>query len=476
MVALSALGAACLWGPGARADAAPPPGQVRFSAPSLFPSFSPTIRDYVVRCNDAPVTVRGHTSADWQAAIGGHSFRSGDFSEVVGLSAGRSFTIRVREVGRPYRYRYYVRCLPNDFPEFTFTRSGPVSPRFFSAERDFVPAYQHYGMIFDNHGVPIWWVHARTHATRVRADGTVLWFDRATKRWELHRLDGSLIRTLAPVGYMGDPHDLRLLGNGNHLVGAAVRQEHVDTSAHGGSSDATVINAELQEVSADSQLVWSWNSKDHVALAETGRHWPWAMRLPSGYDIAHWNSVEAAGGSVIASFRHFDAVYKIRKDTGEIVWKLGGTTTPESLEVRNDPRTQPLGAQHDARLLGDGTVSVFDNRTNLRHRMPRAARFRIDEAAGTATHLGSITDPDVPVSLCCGSARRLGNGQWLIAWGKDGTGRNTGLIGGYRANGERTFLLGFDKGFSHRAEPVPSGALSAADLRQAMDAMVANGP
>ena len=68
---------------------------------------------------------------------------------------------------------------------------------------------------------------------------------------------------------------------------------------------------------------------------------------------------------MIASFRHLDAVYKISKSTGKIVWKLGGTTTPKSLTVKDDPRAYTLGAQHDARLLPDGTLTVFDNRTNL---------------------------------------------------------------------------------------------------------------
>ena len=53
-----------------------------------------------------------------------------------------------------------------------------------------------------------------------------------------------------------------------------VEQSHVDTSAYGGSSDATVDNAELQEVSPGGQLVWDWKSQDHIALAETGRWWP----------------------------------------------------------------------------------------------------------------------------------------------------------------------------------------------------------
>ena len=120
---------------------------------------------------------------------------------------------------------------------------------------------------------------------------------------------------------------------------------------------------------------------------------------------------------MIASFRHLDAVYKIEKSTGRIVWKLGGTRTPERLEVGNDPHDYTFGAQHDARLLPDGTVTVFDNRTYLRHERPRAVRFRINEQAGTATLVQSITDPAVSRSGCCGSARRLANGDWLIGWG-----------------------------------------------------------
>ena len=153
------------------------------------------------------------------------------------------------------------------------------------------------------------------------------------------------------------------------------------------------------------QLVWRWNTYDHISLAETGRWWNAPPTDQQPYDIVHWNSIEPAGDSVIASFRHLDAVYKIKKSTGEIVWKLGGTTTPESLTVIGDPRAYTFGAQHDARLLPDGTLTVFDNRTNLSDPRPRAVRFRIDEQARTATFLGSITDPAFPIP---GAAVRRG--------------------------------------------------------------------
>ena len=93
---------------------------------------------------------------------------------------------------------------------------------------------------------------------------------------------------------------------------------------------------------------------------------------------------------------------------------------------------------------------MFDNRTNL-GTPPRAVRFRIDEQAGTATLLQSITDPNVPVSDCCGSARRLANGDWLIDWGQ----AKNHPIGGYKPNGQRTFLLTFDPPSAIGRSPSP---------------------
>jgi hypothetical protein len=460
-VVVAALGGAPV------AEGSPPPGKVSFSTPTQFPKFRPDVYDYVVRCNDGPVTVNGHASGGWRLAIGNQTFHTGDFSQNVPMRTGKAFTATAKN--GPDVYRYHVRCLPDDFPTYTFHRSAAVAPGYFAATHDFTDLASQYGMIFDDHGVPIWWIHTPIWDPRVLPSGQMLWFDDSPSsgEWGIHRLDGSLVRTLNPVGVQANAHDLQILPNGDYLTGATIKRSHVDTSAYGGSSDADVNNTELQQVSPTGGLVWDWKSWDHFSLAETGHRWPWAIN--HGYDIEHWNSIEPDGNSVIASFRHLDAVYKIRKSTGDIVWKLGGTKTPETLKVKGDPRGAPLGAQHDARLLPGGALTVFDNATNLDNHKPRVVRYRIDEAARTATLVQSITDPAVPDSNCCGSARRVAGGDWLVDWGRPGP------IAGYAPDGTRTFLLTFDSGFSYRAEPVPPGAVSASDLRQAMDAMCAAG-
>ena len=437
-------------------------GNVSFStSPSSFPGFSPGIHDYVVYCNDSLVTVNAHAAGGWQVSVADHPFQSGDFSQGVPLRTGRDFTVTVREVGSPQLYHYFVRCLPNDFPRYTYVRYGPISPTYFSVDK--LSYTWHYAIIFDDHGVPVWWYRGSAYAPRVRSNRTILWWNGG---WEAHRFDGSFIRSFRGVGRTGDSHDIQFGADGSYFLGAYVEQRHRDLRPYG-PMDATVQNAELQQVSPGGKLLWDWKSQQHIALSETGQRWWPPQQPPDGYDLVHWNSIEPAGGSVIASFRTVDAVYEIDKSTGRIVWKLGGTRTPRSLGVRNDPRAYTFGGQHDARLLGDGTLTVFDNRSFLPDQaaQPRAVRYRIDEQAGTATLLQSISDPTVTTSACCGSARRLGNGDWLIDWGLNAP------IGGYKPNGDPTFRLRFKTRFSYRAEPVPNGVLSPQFLRQAMDAM-----
>jgi hypothetical protein len=254
------------------------------------------------------------------------------------------------------------------------------------------------------------------------------------------------------------------LPNGGLLLLELRPRQHVDLSAHGGSADSTVDDAVLHEIDPAGNDVWTWNSKDHISLDETGRWWPAAL-AHTPVDQIHMNSLEVSGGSIVVSARHTDAVYSIDRATGDIQWKLGGTTTPRSLTVLGDPYSpNPLGGQHDARILTDGTLTVHDNDTGL-GRPPRAARYAIDPVAHTATLIESVTDPEVSSSACCGSARRSVDGSWLMSWG------GNPLVTEFAPDGSRTFSLSFGSAFSYRAFPVPDGRISAPVLRAGMSAM-----
>jgi hypothetical protein len=101
-------------------------------------------------------------------------------------------------------------------------------------------------------------------------------------------------------------------------------------------------------------------------------------------------------------------------------------------------------------------------------------RYRIDEQARTATLVEEIVDPTIPFSLCCGSARKLSSGDWLVSWGglaevAGDFARTFGSVDGYDDRGRLLFELITPNRFTYRAIPLPEGLLGAARLRDAMD-------
>ena len=193
-------------------------------------------------------------------------------------------------------------------------------------------AYERFCMalIFDNHGVPLWWIHAPVWNPKVLEGGNVLWLDDSGSGggWGVHRLDGSLIRTPNPVGVDPNPHDLQILPNGDYLAGSTIKRSHVDTSAYGGSSDANVLNTELQQVSLDGRAP--------TGLEEPGPYL--AGRNRASLAVGHQEPLRhraleldrarrKLGDRLVPASR---CRLQDPKSTGNIVWKLGGTKTPKS--------------------------------------------------------------------------------------------------------------------------------------------------
>lgn len=437
-----------------------------FDAPaefSLRQGFEWDAHDYVASCVGGELKVDIDGRKGWRAKLPGAKPQGGDISFTRAMDDAESLTVTFERNRDGYARRFHVRCLPDDFPDWSFDRIRDGGAKAFMVQ---MPDF--YAAIFSRDGVPVWWMRTDGFAddAKVLPDGTISWNtvqanSAQTGAFDILSLEGNPIRTLGDE--QTDVHDLQLLPNGNYLTAQQVITEDVDTTAYGGSSKAAVVNFDLNELTPDGDVVRTWSSVDHIGLDETDRWWPHVLES-SFYDTEHWNAVEVDGRYMYLSFRHLDAIYKVDRRTGEIVWKLGGTATPESLQILNDPREDPIGGQHDVRVLPNGTVTIFNNRTDLDDEVPRAERFRIDEEAGTAKLVEAVTDPGMTVARCCGSARRLPDRSWLIAWGSNAT------IGAYDEQGRPIYRMTIpDDAFTYRANPVEYATI--AELREAMDRM-----
>jgi len=459
--------------------AAAAPRLVRLTASAgLTPAFAPDVHDYVVRCASAPVRFTTSVAAGTTSLIDGKAAHTA----AVRLTPGQAVTVAGSSpLGTT---AYHVRCLPSDFPQWAVTGRGTPGEWYLatpSLSPSFGASTSSYIAVFDSDGVPVWWerdaagppIDATLLPGKVPTIAYATWATLPAE-FQVRRLDGTLVRTIVSPDGTIDMHELQVASNGDDVFLVYAPKTGVDLTPFGGPADGTVLEGEIEETNAAGKLVWSWSTDGNVALDESTRWLSTIFAAPielaggsNAYDFFHANAVSLDGGTVLLSLRQTDGVYALDRSTGAILWKLGGTPTPQSLTVVGDPEgDMPLGGQHDIRALADGTITVFDDGTFL-GRAPRAVRYRIDPVAHTATLLEQITDPTVASSACCGSARRLANGDWVISWGGDP------VVGEYRPDGTPIFRLTFGGVFSYRVEPVAAARLSVAELRAGMDAIAA---
>jgi hypothetical protein len=474
-------------GIGAAPAASAAKGQLQITTqPALFPAFNQGVSDYVTRCTGSPVQVSIGQPTNTRVSVDNQAYRKGSYTTNVPVNTGQSFRI-VYSAPPHTNVTYYVRCLPSDFPTWTVERSGTPQTQWYMVAPSlqlggFTPS-AHYVALFDTNGVPMWWFRDADLPLDVKLlpNGNLAWTTTPAPSgifgsgFVERRFDGSLVRALKtssgpPYNVAFDFHDAQLLPNGHYLLqGAYARQ--ADLSSIGGPANATIWDDVVQELTPEGWLVWQWDAYDHIEINEVGQHWrSTILAHPSPYyDVFHMNSVEQTGDNILLSFRHLDAVYDVKRSTGAVVWKLGGEPRNPALPgvqltILNDIYGgNHFSGQHIARLLADGTVTLHDNQSDM-HRPPRAVRFRIDLAAGTARLIEQVTDPAVTDSGCCGSAVKLPTGNWVIDWGLNP------YVTELTPAGLRVFRLTFSGLFAYRAFPIPFGRVAATTLRGGMDA------
>ncbi len=242
-------------------------------------------------------------------------------------------------------------------------------------------------------------------------------------------------------GYATDPHELILLPNGHALLMGS-DPEFIDMSklVPGGYNPAEVVGLIIQELDQEKNVVFQWRSWDHFNITDA-----WHLSFASSYiDYVHGNSLDVdTDGNIILSSRHLNEITKIDRETGNIIWRLGGTNN--QFTFVNDPLG--FSYQHDVRRIANGHLTVFDNGDFHVPAFSRALEYALDETNMTATLVWQYRDtPDV-FGFAMGNVQRLKNGNTFIGWGATNP-----TVTEVDSGGNKVYEMSLDEGlYSYRA-------------------------
>ena len=219
------------------------------------------------------------------------------------------------------------------------------------------------------------------------------------------------IATIRPGnGLPSDLHDMQLTDRRTALLLSYDRVKR-DLRFAGGVEKGRVIDSVVQEVDLPTGLVlFEWHSAGQVPLTDSRTR----PAGPRSWDYFHINSVEEdADGNLLVSARNTCALYKLDRQTGEIVWQLGG----KGGDFRMGKGTR-FCFQHDARRAGPGRISLFDNSAGPPVLRPqsRGLVLGVDERARRVRLVHEYRHPGI-LAFSQGSTRVQPNGNVFVGWG-----------------------------------------------------------
>ena len=185
----------------------------------------------------------------------------------------------------------------------------------------------------------------------------------------------------------------------------------------GGVTNATVIESAIQEFTAAGDLIFQWRAWDHVNILDEQQF----IDLTSSYfDFNHMNAIDVdTDGNILLSSRNTSEITKIDRNTGLIIWRLGGVNS--DFTFPNDPLDGPAN-QHAIRMVTTNQYTLFDDGNLHNPSVSRGVEYRVDTNSMTATVVWQYP-PVTTTSLYAyymGNTQRLTNGNTLIDWAVGG--------------------------------------------------------
>ena len=260
------------------------------------------------------------------------------------------------EIGIINNSETFTDSLPEAYPQISIEKyEDPAEGKLFFGV--FGATLNPSLLITENTTNPMFYLETQSVPTdfKKQPNGWLTYFDSGMKTFYALNNKYDLVDSFyCGNGFETDLHELLLLSN-NHYYLLGIDPQIIDMSelVEGGKEDATVIGFVIQELDENKNVIFQWRSLDYISVLDAADDIDLTSQV---IDYIHTNSICVDfDENLIMSSRNLDEITKINRQTGEIIWRLGGKKNQFSFfnEQFNFYR------QHDVRRLQNGNILLF---------------------------------------------------------------------------------------------------------------------
>jgi arylsulfate sulfotransferase len=212
-----------------------------------------------------------------------------------------------------------------------------------------------------------------------------------------------------------DVHEFVLLGD-HHYICETYYSEKPNNipSSLNPAPGVKVAACIIQEVNNGS-VVFQWDASQFPEFYASSQENNNFNSAKLTHDYLHLNSicVDSTDNNLIVSFRNLDEIIKINRQSGTIMWRLGGANSDFS-----QAPNQLFLRQHYARVIEGGKTLIFIDNGDSARPSSRILEYQLDQNAKTISGFKSYQVPDKFIQFA-GSVQKVGDYYFIGAGAGD---------------------------------------------------------
>jgi len=214
-------------------------------------------------------------------------------------------------------------------------------------------------------------------------------------------------RSSFPMGQSLDAHDFILLSDDHYITMTYIVEHPENIPDRLNPSPKVRLQVPLIQEVNNGMVIWQWEGSSDTSFYAS------SVDSVNTQDYMHINSmyIDPRDNGLICSFRNQDQVVKLNRQTGAVLWRLGGRNS--DFPLFSD---QYFLRQHNPTLTDSNkTLLLFDDGEITQRAESRILEFRLDEQNKKVTGFKSFTIPE-PWSQLMGSVQKSGD-EYFIGGG-----------------------------------------------------------